>query len=107
LESDEAPKKPKKTTNNDEKNIIKVLEKKYKVPELKTFLKNNSQKSSGSKSELCERLADCFLNGCLPHCPKVNLIINKCGGAVLTYNDGLFKCPGYFDDDHFKRVSFF
>lgn len=66
---------------------------------LKKFLKLNEQKISGTKVELCQRVADGMVNGTLPRCPK-------CQATSLKYENGLFSCPGFFDDTHFKRCSY-
>jgi hypothetical protein len=73
--------------------------KSYTNHELKKFLTLNDQKISGTKAELCVRVADGMLYGVLPKCPK-------CGAGTLKHEDGIFSCPGFFQDTHFKRCSY-
>jgi hypothetical protein len=80
------------------KKVMQVLNV-HNVAMLKKFLSLNNQKISGSKTELSERVADGMVNGTLPRCPK-------CSGAILRLENGTYKCPGYFDDVHFKRCSY-
>lgn len=77
--------------------------------ELKALLALNGQIKGGDKQELVERCVDCKLFGGLPRCPE-------CGGGVLRVSytskkighggQGSFSCPGFFDDEVFKRCKF-
>jgi len=69
------------------------------VPDLKKRLTANDQVSSGSKSELQLRIADCIVNGSFPRCPKCF------GGKIKQSGDDEFFCPGSYEDDHFVRCS--
>lgn len=87
------------------------LEAKYgalSVNELKELLRLNSQLRSGDKATLLERCVDAHLYGCLPRCPL-------CGGGTLKVaysqryghkGQGKFSCPGFYDDDEYKKCSF-
>ena len=68
---------------------------------LQSMLRYNHQKISGNKSDVIARIADCKMYGCLPKC-------TECGTALLrvTYRtrfghkgQGIWKCPGYVDDE--------
>jgi len=76
--------------------------------ELKEQLRLNSQKVSGTKSEILERVIDGQLYGALPRC-------TDCGGGILRVKypkkfghkgQGKFHCPGYFDDVDFVACKF-
>ena len=73
------------------------------VDALKGKLRKNSQKVSGTKRELIERIADCKLYGCMPKC-------SECGTGTLRViyennkkyghtGHGRYYCPGFVDDD--------
>jgi len=70
-------------------------------------LRHNVQQLSGTKDQLVGRCADLELYGCLPRC-------SECGGGRLkvTYTvqehggQGLFKCPGFYDDDHYHYCNY-
>jgi len=77
-----------------------------RVEELKEKLRKNSQKLSGTKQELIERVADCINYGCMPKC-------TECGGGRLRViyangknyghnGKGRYYCPGYHDGDEYK-----
>lgn len=53
--------------------------------------------TSGNKPELINRIADGMLLGAIPSCPK-------CAGGKLRFENelGVYRCPGYLDDDEFK-----
>lgn len=67
---------------------------------LKAVLGANNQSRNGRKAELAERCADGSLLGRIPMCPQ-------CGGGRLRFErrTGIYKCPGYMDDDEFKNCN--
>ncbi len=67
----------------------------FRVEELKDRLKANDQVVSGTKGDLQKRIAECFINGCLPRCPKCN------GGRLKLDKKNHYFCPGSYDDDDF------
>uniref|UniRef100_A0A7S4J936 PARP-type domain-containing protein n=1 Tax=Prymnesium polylepis TaxID=72548 RepID=A0A7S4J936_9EUKA len=82
---------------------------KMTIPQLKALCEANKQLKGGTKPELVERLVDGKMYGALPRCPD-------CGGGILKVyypngkyghaGQGKFSCPGYFDDDVWKRCSY-
>lgn len=72
----------------------------YAVRDLQKFLVLNEQKKTGTKVELVARVADGMVNGRAPKCPKCT------AGNLEVDSRGLWKCKGYFDDDHFRRCSY-
>ena len=68
--------------------------------ELKQICRKNEQKTTGTKAELIERVADGKLLGRIPKC-------GACGGGRLRFNakSGMYACPGYMEDDTFVHCS--
>ncbi|CUI10906.1 Hypothetical protein, putative [Bodo saltans] len=68
---------------------------------LKDLCKLNKQVMSGTKSELVQRCAEGKVLGQTPICPF-------CGGGKLRYEikTGMYRCPGYTDDDSYKPCVF-
>ncbi|CAG9319539.1 unnamed protein product [Blepharisma stoltei] len=64
--------------------------------ELKSILRKNDQKVSGTKDELAERIADGVVLGAIPKCPS-------CGGGrpKFDFKKGTYYCAGYRDDVDF------
>ena len=78
------------------------------IPHLKNCLRANDQLLGGAKAELVERCVDRKLFGNLPRCPECGI-----GKLKVAYpralghgGQGLFTCPGGYDDDEYKRCSF-
>lgn len=78
------------------------------IAELKDTCALNGQLKGGNKQELVDRCVDGLLYGALPKC-------TLCGGGLLRVvypskyghgGQGRFSCPGFYDDDTFKRCSF-
>eukprot|EP01112_Ceratiomyxa_fruticulosa_P018187 TRINITY_DN5776_c0_g2_i1.p1 TRINITY_DN5776_c0_g2~~TRINITY_DN5776_c0_g2_i1.p1 ORF type:complete len:241 (-),score=49.11 TRINITY_DN5776_c0_g2_i1:188-910(-) len=69
------------------------------INQLKDRLRANDQLLSGSRPELVKRVSDCIIHGCLPRCPT-------CSGGRLKYEGGVYKCPGYHDDDNFVSCHY-
>jgi len=83
---------------------------KLTLPQLKEMAGSNKQLKGGTKGELLDRCVDGKMYGALPRCPE-------CGGGILKvfYADGKkyghdgqgnFSCPGFFDDDQWKRCKY-
>lgn len=81
---------------------------KMTIDQIKHQLREQNQLLKGTKAELVERAVDCRVWGLLPRCPE-------CGGGKLkvSYHNGsdpsggqTFKCPGFYDEDHFHFCSF-
>jgi len=70
------------------------------ISDLKARLKLNQQLQSGTKKELCNRVADCAVNGSLPKCPK-------CGGGRLKASGSGYKCPGFMEDTTFINCDYY
>ena len=75
---------------------------------LKDLLGENNMKKAGDKDELIERCVDGYMYGQLPRCPecgagrlRVRYLMANCHGG-----QGAFSCPGYYDDDAFKRCGY-
>ena len=68
--------------------------------ELKQICRKNDQKTTGTKAELVERVADGRVLGAIPKC-------GACGGGKLRFNakNGVYACPGYMEDDTFVHCS--
>lgn len=75
---------------------------------LKAMLALNAQVKSGDKQTLVDRCVDGAMYGALPRC-------SDCGGGTLRVQyltkfghggEGKFSCPGYYDDDAYRRCSF-
>lgn len=62
------------------------------VTELKEVLRANEQMLSGTKDQLLQRCVDGEMRGGLPLCPT-------CHAGRLHFDDGVYHCPGYFDND--------
>ena len=58
----------------------------------------NKQRKVGTKIELSERCADGKILGQIPMC-------TACGGGRLRFDAkaGIYSCPGYMDDIHFRH----
>jgi len=78
------------------------------IDQIKHQLREQNQLLKGTKAELVERAVDCRVWGLLPRCPE-------CGGGKLkvSYHNGsdpsggqTFKCPGFYDEDHYHFCSF-
>lgn len=82
------------------KTLLKEIENKYTIDEMKNILRKNDQKVTGTKKELVERIADGELLGKIPRCPL-------CFGGRLQFNNktGVYKCPGYFEDVKYIRCK--
>jgi hypothetical protein len=76
-----------------------LLEKlnKHTANELKEMLKKNDQSMTGAKDDLIQRVADGKVLGKIPRCPK-------CSGGrpKFDYKTGMYKCPGFRDDEEFR-----
>tara|TARA_B110001452_G_scaffold93428_2_gene77133 strand:+ start:2851 stop:3588 length:738 start_codon:yes stop_codon:yes gene_type:complete len=81
---------------------------KLPIPKLKELLALNEQLKGGAKGELIARIVDGKMYGALPRCPE-------CGGGLLRVvypkkyghgGQGRFSCPGFFDDDVFRRCPY-
>jgi len=70
---------------------------KHSINELKEMLRKNDQTMSGTKKELVQRVADGKVLGKIPRCPR-------CAGGRPKFDakTGMYKCPGYRDDEDFK-----
>jgi len=68
------------------------------IDQLKSRLKANDQIVGGTKGELISRIRDCVAHGCLPRCPS-------CAGGRMKKVGGMFKCNGFYDDDHFRHCG--
>jgi len=88
-----------------ERAAVEAKYSKLSVPQLKELLALNKQLKGGIKQELVDRCVDGKMYGALPRCPE-------CGGGLLRVvytqkyghgGQGTFSCPGFFDDDVFKR----
>eukprot|EP00696_Hemimastix_kukwesjijk_P011234 gnl/Hemi2/24107_TR8089_c0_g2_i1.p1 gnl/Hemi2/24107_TR8089_c0_g2~~gnl/Hemi2/24107_TR8089_c0_g2_i1.p1 ORF type:complete len:183 (+),score=71.34 gnl/Hemi2/24107_TR8089_c0_g2_i1:66-614(+) len=66
---------------------------------LKEACRRNDQAVGGTVQELVKRVADGIARGALPKCPK-------CFGGRPKKTGAFYKCPGFYDEDHFKRCSF-
>jgi hypothetical protein len=68
---------------------------------LKDLCKLNKQVISGTKGDLAQRCAEGRVLGQTPICPF-------CGGGKLRYEikTGMYRCPGYTDDDAYKPCVF-
>ena len=77
------------------------IEEKYKVDELKALLRSNGQTTTGAKAELVTRCAEGSVMGRIPSCPM-------CSGGKLKFDGatGIYKCPGFMDDDQFMPCFF-
>lgn len=98
------------------------------MPQLKARLRENDQLVGGTKGALIQRIKECVVFGCLPRCPKcggeipVVFLWSDCRGGAYSLDlilgiftcthtliaggklkphkvAGMFKCPGYMDDD--------
>jgi len=80
------------------------------IPALKENLRENNQKVGGNKPELVARCVDGAMYGSLPRCPDCGagrLQVRYPAGVTFGHGgQGTFYCPGYFDDDTFRRCSF-
>ncbi|KAL4434913.1 hypothetical protein ABPG74_021252 [Tetrahymena malaccensis] len=67
---------------------------------LKALLGVNNQPKTGSKDELLLKCADGKTLGQIPIC-------SECGGGKLRFDiqTGIYKCPGYMDDDVFQHCG--
>jgi len=102
--------KSEKETYKNATTVVKTLtekqQKKYKklktelngcvVDSLKKMLKLNDQLTTGKKSDLIERVAECKIVGSVPRCPE-------CGGGRPKFKSGLYFCPGFMDDVKFQK----
>jgi len=77
------------------------------VDALKGCLRANEQLLKGNKGELVARCVDRKSYGALPRCPQCSI-----GRLQVTYprelghgGQGIFTCPGGYDDDHYVRCS--
>jgi hypothetical protein len=68
---------------------------------LKVALRANRQVTTGTKGELLGRVAEGMVLGAIPTCPL-------CSGGKLRFDQktGIYKCPGYMDDDTFRPCHF-
>ena len=90
-------------TDNELKMFKQLVDEKYDeytADQLKNLLRKNDQKVTGTKKEMIERVADGEVLGKIPRCPA-------CFGGrlVFDYKKGVYKCPGFYDDDHFVRCK--
>ena len=71
------------------------------IVDLKAMLKANGQVQSGTKGELVQRCAEGKVLGAIPVCPL-------CGAGKLRFDGktGIYKCPGYQDDDVYRPCVF-
>ncbi|EAS07069.1 poly polymerase and DNA-ligase Zn-finger region family protein (macronuclear) [Tetrahymena thermophila SB210] len=81
------------------KENLKLYEKKT-AEYLKALLGINNQPKTGTKDELVLKCADGKTLGQIPIC-------SECGGGKLRYDiqTGIYKCPGYMDDDVFQHCG--
>uniref|UniRef100_A0A7S1QWF7 DNA polymerase beta-like N-terminal domain-containing protein n=1 Tax=Neobodo designis TaxID=312471 RepID=A0A7S1QWF7_NEODS len=68
---------------------------------LKTLLRQNGGKVSGTKAELARRCAEGQVLGAFPKCPLCHA-----GKPQLDFKTGEYKCPGYMDDDKWAPCIF-
>jgi hypothetical protein len=70
------------------------------IANLKEMCKKNSQKVTGTKKELIERIADGKVLGSIPLCPS-------CGGGRPRFDSGkgTYLCPGFMEDDKFVNCN--
>eukprot|EP00923_Selenidium_pygospionis_P018480 GHVN01032338.1.p2 GENE.GHVN01032338.1~~GHVN01032338.1.p2 ORF type:complete len:391 (-),score=109.57 GHVN01032338.1:1839-3011(-) len=63
------------------------------IPQLKAMLQKNRARLTGKKDELVMRVAEHKVLGVPPKC-------SSCGGGLLNFTrkDGMYRCPGYYDD---------
>mmetsp|Transcript_18825 Transcript_18825/g.59197 ORF Transcript_18825/g.59197 Transcript_18825/m.59197 type:complete len:241 (+) Transcript_18825:54-776(+) len=66
---------------------------------LKELLRLNDQVVTGTKAQLVARAADGKAFGALPRCPK-------CSGGRIRHEAGVYKCPGYMDDEEFMPCDY-
>lgn len=71
------------------------------VADLKRLLKANGQAMMGLKEGIVQRVAEGYVMGAIPNCPK-------CYGGRPRYDitTGIYSCPGYMDDDTFVNCYF-
>jgi hypothetical protein len=64
---------------------------------LKEILKKNDQATTGAKKDLAAKVADGRTLGKIPRCPR-------CFGGRPKFESekGIYRCPGYRDDEDFK-----
>eukprot|EP00811_Abedinium_folium_P037031 NODE_9684_length_1406_cov_4.647381.p2 GENE.NODE_9684_length_1406_cov_4.647381~~NODE_9684_length_1406_cov_4.647381.p2 ORF type:complete len:402 (+),score=111.75 NODE_9684_length_1406_cov_4.647381:95-1207(+) len=79
----------------------KVVEELQKlgVNALKALLRTHDMSTTGTKAELVARCADGKAFGALPRCPQ-------CSGGRIRFEAGIYRCPGYMDDDDFNPCNF-
>jgi len=67
---------------------------------LKGILAANGQSRSGNKTDLADKCADGKVLGRIPQC-------ESCGGGRLRFDmkTGIYKCPGYMEDDDFVNCN--
>jgi hypothetical protein len=75
--------------------------------QLQSMLQKNSQRKSGVKAELVDRVADGMTYGRMPKCPLCN------GNLRVKYpawaghgGNGAWRCPGKYDDDEYVVCRF-
>jgi len=78
------------------------------IDALKQCLRANDQLLSGNKADLVERCVDRKVYGNLPRCPQCGIGRLKCSYSRKYGHsgNGLFTCPGGYDDDEYKRCSY-
>eukprot|EP00406_Dinophysis_acuminata_P035937 CAMPEP_0179378390 /NCGR_PEP_ID=MMETSP0797-20121207/89309_1 /TAXON_ID=47934 /ORGANISM="Dinophysis acuminata, Strain DAEP01" /LENGTH=235 /DNA_ID=CAMNT_0021094457 /DNA_START=52 /DNA_END=759 /DNA_ORIENTATION=- len=72
---------------------------KLSTDKLKGLLRANDQIVSGTKGVLVARAADGKAFGALPRCPT-------CHAGRIKFENSIYKCPGYMDDDTFVSCTF-
>lgn len=72
---------------------------KLTTDKLKELLRANGQVVSGTKGVLVARAADGKAFGALPRCPT-------CHAGKIKFENGVYRCPGYMDDDTFMSCMF-
>jgi hypothetical protein len=83
---------------------IKNMESKYEalsVDNLKTILRSNKQIIGGNKPDLVQRCCEGIILGAIPLCP-----VCYAGKPRYDIKTGVYKCPGYTDDDEYKPCYF-
>jgi hypothetical protein len=87
----------------DKKKITKAVEdfEAMSIETLKGLLRKNNGLVSGTKAELTRRCAEGKVLGAFPLCP-----LCSAGKPKFDIKTGLFKCPGYMDDDKWAPCIF-
>ena len=98
--------KGKKLTKKQQKEISSLEsdlngDRSYTVATLKSELRSNDQKVTGTRAELAARVAEGRTLGKIPRCEICGL-----GRPVFNTDTGLYSCKGGFDDTDWRPCSF-